>query len=261
MSAIIKLHTRKNKNSLLQHSSCSVQTQDYQISLKKRNIFCLAWKDCLVDATAHGLGGSSSSLSWELKLLWWCWAANSTLSECITASCTHWNTWDRSSHLQPQSTTKSGHGLVRKNGAAPPWKSLRLLPRAWPAEHRSLYWCYWEKQLQSDYYFCRADIEIPILRFFSHKYFWQFSLQHKYFHHYSCPEDTALLQNIPRADPRNQHWTSVERMHQFRLPGFVSSPGGTPTRQWLKSAWSFVWIIKCPFSELEDRNVPELGKI
>lgn len=35
--------------------------------------------------------------------------------------------------------------------------SLRLLPRAWPAEHGSLYWCYWEKQLQSEYYFCRAD--------------------------------------------------------------------------------------------------------
>lgn len=61
-------------------------------------------------------------------------------------------------------------------------------------------------------------IEIPVLRFFSHKYFWQSALHHKYFHHYSCPEDTALLQNIPRADSRNQHWTSVDWMHQFRLP-------------------------------------------
>lgn len=110
----------------------------------------------LRDAPAHGLGGSSSSTSWELKGLWRCWAANTTLSECITDPCTRCNTWDCSSDLQPQSTTTSGRGLFRKNGAAPPWRSLRLLPRAWPAEHASLYWCNWEKQRQSEYYFCRA---------------------------------------------------------------------------------------------------------
>lgn len=96
MSAIIKFHTRKNKNSLLQHSSCSVQTQDYQISLKTRNIFCVAFKACLPDVRA---GGSSSSSSWGL---WF---------------------------LQPQSTTKSAHGLFRKRGCCSlaSWAWITLL--------------------------------------------------------------------------------------------------------------------------------------
>lgn len=175
MSAIIKFHTRKNKNSLLQQSSCSVQTQDYQISLKTRNIFCVAFRDCLTDIRA---GGSSSSISWE-----------------GSDSCTH------CSHLQPQSTTKSAQGLFRKWGCS----SLDITEaaaRAWPAEHGSLYWCYWEKQLQS---VISAELmEMAILRFFSHKYFWQCSRSQIF---------SSLLMSrrycTAAKHPRNQHWTSV----------------------------------------------------
>lgn len=172
MSAIIKffLYSRKNKNSHLQHSSCSVQTQDYQISLKTRNIFCVAFKD-VRDVRA---GGSSSSVSWEGS--------------------------DSCSHLQPQSTTRSAHDLS-KNGAAPPWTSLRLLPEL--------------GQLSMDHstgvtgkssYRVRVIsaelIAMPILRFFSHKYFWPWS---EIF--------SSLLMSrrycTAAQHPRKQHWTSV----------------------------------------------------
>lgn len=107
MSAIIKFHTRKNKNSLLQHSSCSVQTQDYQISLKTRNIFCVALKDCLTDATAHGLGEGAALRAERALLVLGC---QHHPHESSTDSCT------LCSDLQPQSTAKSGHGLFRKMG-------------------------------------------------------------------------------------------------------------------------------------------------
>lgn len=100
-----------------------------------------------MDGSAHGLGGSSSSSSWELKLLWWCWAANTTLSGCITDPCT---AWTRGIGVRSAATkhNKVWTWFIKEKGAAPPCPSLR---------HRSLYCCYWEKQLQSEYYFCRAD--------------------------------------------------------------------------------------------------------
>lgn len=211
MSAIIKffLYSRKNKNSHLQHSSCSVQTQDYQISLKTRNIFCVAFKDFLTDVRA---GGSSSSVSWGLWFL-------------LTPAATKHNkvcTW-----------------FIQKWGCS----SLHITEaaaRAWPAEQGSLHWCYWESSHRVRVTSAEL-IAMPILRFFSQKYFWPWS---EIF--------SSLLMSrrycTAAQHPRKQNWTSVRGCINpglLRLPGSVSAPVRTLPRQWLKSAWTYGWIIKC----------------
>lgn len=168
MWAIIKLHTRKNKNSLLQHSSYSVQIQDYQISLKTRNVFCLALKDCLMDGTAHGLGEAAapSAENWNCSGAAGLPTPPSVNTSLIPAHPQHVGFGVRAAATKHN---KVWTQFIQENGAPPPCRSLRLLPRAWPAEHRSLHWWYWEKQLKSIIF--AELIEIPILRIFSHKYF------------------------------------------------------------------------------------------
>lgn len=256
MSAIIKFHTRKNKNSLLQHSSCSVQTQDYQISLKTRNIFCVALKDCLTDATAHGLGegAAPSAESWK-----------GSAGAGLPTPPSWTQHWFLHTLLRPAATkhSKVWTWFIQENGAAPPWRSLRLLPGAWPAEHGSLYWCYWEKHYKVSIISAEL-IEMPILRFFSHKYFWQCSTP-QIFSSLLMSRTYCTAAKHPQSRAKksalNFSGENASIQASWELPGFVSSPVRTLPRQWLKSAWSYVWIIKCPFSELEDRNFPQLWGI
>lgn len=141
MSAIIKFHTRKSKNNLLQHSSCSVQTQDYQISLKTRNIFCVAFKACLTDVRA-GEGAAPG-------------AERAPIPAHPAHTCSHKAQQNLCwalvySEIFVVQMVYSGNGCCSLD-------ITEAAARPGPAEHRSLYWCYWEKQLQSECYFCRAD--------------------------------------------------------------------------------------------------------
>lgn len=105
---------------------------------------------------------------------------------------------------------------------------------------------------------------MPILRFFSHKYFWQcFTPQIFSSLLMSRTYCTAAKHPQSRAKKSALNFSGENASIQasWELPGFVSSPVRILPRQRLKSAWSYVWIIKCPFSELEDRNFPQLWGI
>lgn len=160
MSAIIKLHTSKNKNSLWQHNSCSVQTQDHQISLRTRNIFCLALK----------LPGQGEQQLHQLRA----GTANTTLNASLPPA-------TRGLQLRPAATK---HNKVwtwfiqEKRGCS----SLEVTA-ARSSDHftgvtgKLFLQGWWKFQLWD----------------FSHTSISDSALHQEYFHCYSCPEDTALL--------------------------------------------------------------------
>lgn len=227
MSAIIKLHTRRNKNSLLQHSSRSVQTQDFQISLKTRNIFCLAWRDCLIDAPAHGPGGEAAAPSagnWKGSTGAGLPPAPSGNASLLSAeAATRGTAAQTCSNRVQQSLATVYSG-----------KTGLLLPRdCWGC-------CQELGQLSADHFtgvtgkssyrgnvIFAELIEIPILRFFSHKYFWQCSTS-EIFSSLLMSRRCCTAAKHPRADPRTQHWTSVERMHQLRVTKLCVFSSGNP---------------------------------
>lgn len=214
MSAITKLHTRKNKNSFWQHSSCPVQTQDYQTSLKTRNIFCLALK-----LTGQGEAAAPQLRTEPAPVV----PVNAPLAPAARGIAAH--TW---CHKAQQSLDVVYSGKM----------GLLL-----PADHRGC--CQELPQLSMDHFtgvtgksnykvsvFAEL-IEIPILSFFPHASISDSALHHKYFHHYSCPEDTALLQNIPRADPRNQ-WREFINSGFLRVTRLCVFSSGNPHEAMIK---------------------------
>lgn len=241
MSAITKLHTRKNKNSFWQHSSCPVQTQDYQTSLKTRNIFCLALK-----LTGQGEAAAPQLRTEPAPVV----PVNAPLAPAARGIAAH--TW---CHKAQQSLDVV---YSRKMGL--------LLP----ADHRGC--CQELPQLSMDHFtgvtgksnykvsvFAEL-IEIPILSFFLTQVFLTvlyiiniFIITHVQKILHCCKTSPEQIQEISGEN------SSIQA--SWGLPGFVSSPVGTLTRQWLKSPSSYVSIIKCPFLELENRDVPELGKM
>lgn len=96
-------------------------------------------------------------------------------------------------------------------------------------------------------------IEIPILRFFSHKYFWQCSTSQIFSSLLMSRRYCSAakhLQSRSKNSALNFSGENAAIQAPWGLPGFVSFPVGTLTRQWLKSASSYVWIIKCHFWNL-----------
>lgn len=188
MSAIIKFHTR-----------IKIASYNTALVLSKHKI------------TKSVLKQGTFSV-WHSKMAW----QMSELGEAAAPSAERALISAHTAHTCSHKARQSLHMVYSENGAAAPWTSLRLLPEL--------------GQLSMDHFtgvtgksnykvgIISAElIEMPILRFFSHKYFWQCSTS-QIFSSLLMSRRYCTAANIPRADPRNQHWTWVERMHQFRLP-------------------------------------------